>query len=137
MVYAGTRNGKDWGFYLDKDKLVGKYWELDNDAHMALMEGQCHGKRIVFHGEEKAPTLEEPLPPTTEQLAENARHKRDSLIKEIWWRVERYDSQKTLGIETSDDEATYKKILAYIQELRDVTKQEGFPNTVTYPTLEA
>lgn len=136
MVYAGTRDGKNWGFYLDKDKLVGKYWELDNDAHMALMEGQCHGKRIVFHGEEKAPTLEDPLPPTTEQLAENVRSKRDSMINKIFWRVQRYQTEKEAGVPTDDSEEEYKKILKYIQDLRDITKQEGFPSTVVYPTLE-
>lgn len=46
-------------------------------------------------------------------------------INNVFWRVERYDTQKTIEIETSDTKETYLSILRYIQYLRDYDKQSG------------
>lgn len=69
MIYAGTKDGKSYGFYLEKDGLLDDYVELTNEEHMALMDGQAEGKCIVFHPGEK-PTLEDPLPPTEAEKAQ-------------------------------------------------------------------
>ena len=72
--------------------------------------------------------LEEIPAPTTEELAQEKRAERDNLINSISWRIERYNQQKQLGIETSDSENEYMAILQYIQYLRDIPEQEDFPN---------
>lgn len=65
---------------------------------------------------------------TTEELAQEKRAERDSTINAILWRVERYNQQKQLGIETTDSESEYIAILQYIQYLRDLPEQAEFPN---------
>lgn len=133
MVYAGTKDGTTYGFYLDSDGLQNVF-ELTDEEHMALLDGQAAGKVITFHADE-APTLEDPPDPTTDELAEQARAKRDGLIEDIMWRVERYEAQVALGVTTTDTEAQYKSVLQYIQDLRDVPEQSGFPSTIVWPTI--
>lgn len=61
-------------------------------------------------------------------LAQEKRAERDNLINSILWRVERYNQQKQLEIETTDSESEYIAILQYIQYLRDVPAQPDFPS---------
>lgn len=44
---------------------------------------------------------------------------RDNYIDDIEWRVDRYKDQREMGMETTDDEVEYHKVLAYMQYLRD------------------
>lgn len=67
MIYAGTKDGEHYGFYLEKGGLS-DYVELTRDEHMALMDGQASGKVITFHKGAK-PTLEAPPPPTEAEKA--------------------------------------------------------------------
>ena len=130
MIYAGTKDGKDYGFYLEKEGLK-SYVELTDDEHMALMDAHAEGKDIVFH-EGAKPTLQDPPPPSDADLAKEARRKRDSLINGIQWRIERYEQQSTLGINTADSESWYKAALTYVQGLRDIPKQQGFPKEIVW-----
>lgn len=68
-MLAGTKDGTSWGFYFDdqKDDLK-NFFELTAEEHAALLEGQSHGKAIVFHDDRK-PTLEDPPPPTEAERA--------------------------------------------------------------------
>lgn len=60
-VFAGSKDGESYGFYLP-DTVVDEagnisltdYVVLTGDEHMALMDGQGNGKRIVFHKGGKA-----------------------------------------------------------------------------------
>lgn len=53
------------------------------------------------------------------------REKRDKLLKETdWLAIKAFETNTTL----SSDMATYR------QALRDIPQQEGFPNTITWPT---
>ena len=63
--------------------------------------------------------------PTTEELQEQVKQVCANYINDISWRVERYNTQKELGIETTDSVETYLKILEYMQYCRDYDKQEG------------
>lgn len=74
---------------------------------------------------------------TTEELAEQARRKRDSRIEDVSWRIERYQTQRDLGIPTTDSAETYTQILQYVQDLRDIPAQGGFPADIIWPTLLA
>lgn len=71
---------------------------------------------------------------TDEQRAEEIRSKRDGLIDDIMWRVERYQTQMALGVPTTDSETQYRAVLAYIEELRQVPEQAGFPESVEWPS---
>lgn len=142
LVFAGTKDGENYGFYLpdsvvDSDGNVGlsDYEALTEAEHIALLDGQAQGKVITFHEGEK-PTLENLPEPTDEELAEQVRSKRDSLIEEVEWRIQRHQQQSALGIETNDSAEAYQSILEYVQELRDITEQEGFPKEVTFPELK-
>ena len=63
--------------------------------------------------------------PTEEEQKENIRSVCSSYIDGISWRVERYNTQKEIGIETSDTAETYLKILEYMQYLREYDEQTG------------
>lgn len=63
--------------------------------------------------------------PSEEELKENISNICSNYINNISWKVERYNTQKTLGIETSDTEETYLKILQYMQYCRDFDEQSG------------
>lgn len=58
MIYVGTENGKDYGFYLDKANLK-DFIEITEEEHIALIEGQSEGKQIKFF-KDKKPILVEP-----------------------------------------------------------------------------
>ena len=64
------------------------------------------------------------------RAARRVRWKRDSLIKEIDWRYNRYYSEQRQGLDPTDD---ITKLDAYIQALRDIPQQEGFPEIITWP----
>lgn len=71
-----------------------------------------------------------------EEKASYHRQKRDTLLNTELWKLQRHEQEKILGIETTLTEEEYIKLLQYIQELRNLPQQEGFPNTVVYPVLE-
>jgi len=61
---------------------------------------------------------------------ELVRKQRDELIKQIEWKVSRYNREIALGITPTDDIVELHK---YIQELTDITKQPD-PFLVKFPT---
>lgn len=65
----------------------------------------------------------------------NNRYKRDLLIEELEPRLLKYERQSKINIETDDTEEWYINALKYLQELRDVPQQEGFPFNIVWPTL--
>ena len=74
-----------------------------------------------------------PPEPTDEQKAAEARAERDRRINAIRWRIERYQTQAAAGLETTDTAEHYKAILLYVQALRDVPAQAGFPDAIEWP----
>ena len=74
-----------------------------------------------------------PEKPTEEKAAE-ARAERNRRIDAIQWRIERYQTQEAVGIETTDTVEQYKALLLYVQALRDVPEQTGFPDAIIWPT---
>lgn len=69
----------------------------------------------------------------TEQKAAEARADRDRRIDAIRWRIERYQTQEAAGLETTDTAEHYKAILLYVQALRDIPEQAGFPDAIEWP----
>lgn len=69
---------------------------------------------------------------SNEQLAATARAKRDTLLNVFSWRYERYASEIRLEMDTTD---AIESLDTYAQALRDITKQEGFPTAIDWPTV--
>ena len=68
--------------------------------------------------------------PTTEQLAGTARAKRDRLIESVRWRIERHSDELALGSAPTEP---LEPLLQYVQSLRDVPQQAGFPGDIDWP----
>lgn len=62
-----------------------------------------------------------------EVRAARVRKKRDQLLADSSWIVERHRDQLANGDETTLTEKQYNEWLAYRQALRDLPQQEGFP----------
>lgn len=93
----------------------------------------CNRNGLII--EDKGDYLEAVNPPEkpVEQREAEARAERDRRIDAIWWRIERYQTQDAAGLETTDTAEHYKAILLYVQALRDVPEQTGFPDTIEWP----
>jgi hypothetical protein len=111
------------GFYLNQIEgsvaIEDEYWQ-------ELLDGQSQGKQIVSN-EVGYPVLADPPAPTAEELAREARVRRDILLKET------VDSVNPMRWEALTDEQK-DAWRAYRQALLDVPQQEEFPNNVTWPT---
>lgn len=67
-----------------------------------------------------------------DEQAREVRAKRDRIIAKEDWRYTRYNSEVRQGLTPSDDIVALD---AYIQALRDIPDQAGFPWNVEWPTL--
>lgn len=61
------------------------------------------------------------------------RQKRDNMISNEIWKIQRHEQEKLLGIKTTLNDDEFLLLLKYIQDLRDIPKQEYFPDFVEYP----
>ena len=66
------------------------------------------------------------------EQADVVRAKRDSLIDKEGWRYTRYNSEVRQGLTPSDDIVALD---TYIQALRDIPDQAGFPWEIEWPKL--
>lgn len=64
---------------------------------------------------------------------EEARQKRDSLLNEVLWLVDRHNQQLQINVETTLSSTEYTNLLLYIQALRDVPEQPEFPASINWP----
>lgn len=96
------------------------------------------GFKIKWNGsewiyEEIQTEKEEQREKTQEEKAADVRAERDRRIDAIRWRIERYQTQEAAGIETTDTAEQYREILLYVQALRDIPEQAGFPDAIEWP----
>jgi hypothetical protein len=120
MYYSKQTNG----FYdrsIHGDNIPHDAVEITAEEHCALLVGQSAGQLIVAD-ENGRPILVDLAAPTLEQLAEQARTKRDALLAETDYLL--------MPDYPSANKADWE---AYRQALRDVTTQEGFPESITWP----
>ena len=66
------------------------------------------------------------LPPSADEL----RAQRDSLIAAVAWRYDRHARELRLSLKPTDD---LTALDTYMQSLADLTKQAGFPESITWP----
>lgn len=133
MVYMWNKDGQVV-FHTDK-KFAVEVEKLPATPDLEMTEEEFYAKQPVriVDGEFTFGKTEEEL---SQEEATVVRAKRDYLINEVQWRVNRYLEQKAVGETTADTEAKFKKISAYIQALRGIPAQKGFPFDVVWPTLE-
>lgn len=118
------------GYKIDNDKLVEMAYD---EKIIAGIEQLPNGMKIV--GDKILPMTEEERlqTMTDEEKATYHRQQRDILLNAEVWKLQRHEQEKLLGINTTLTEKEYIKLLQYIQELRELPQQDGFPNTVVYP----
>lgn len=133
MVYIWNKDGQVV-FHADK-KFAVEVEKLPATPDLEMSEEEFYAKQPIriVDGKFTFGKTEEEL---SQEEAAAVRAKRDYLINEVQWRIDRYLEQKTAGETTDDTEAKFKKISAYIKALRDIPAQKGFPFEVTWPTLE-
>ena len=133
MVYIWNKDGQVV-FHTDK-KFAVEVEKLPATPDLEMSEEEFYAKQPIriVDGKFTFGKTEEEL---SQEEAVAVRAKRDYLINEVQWRVDRYLEQKTAGETTDDTEAKFKKISAYIKALRDIPAQKGFPFEVIWPTLE-
>lgn len=78
-------------------------------------------KRFFVIGDEPKPYV-----PDVESLKASKRYERNRILQDTQNMLDRYRNQKELGVETTDTEEVYKKLLAYTQYLRDFTLQNNW-----------
>lgn len=73
--------------------------------------------------------IEEHLNPIVpkEVVESNKRLERDKVINNFSWRLDRNSQELELGLETTDNRI---ELLEYMQYLRDIPNEEGFPYIV-------
>lgn len=78
-------------------------------------------KRFWVIGDEPKPYV-----PTEDELKAQVRDVRDNYMQTTQNRIDRYRNQKELGIETTDTEEVFKRLLEYTQYLRDYPNGENW-----------
>lgn len=73
-------------------------------------------------------SLEKMPEPTVEEKSNQVKSVRNQYMSEILNKVERYEKQKAIGLDTTESEDTYRNYLLYLQYLRDVPQSADFPN---------
>jgi hypothetical protein len=111
------------------DKYFWKNDEVYVYSEIQIEQGYADGLKELTEQE-----LEDYLNPfpTPEELAEQVRAERDILIQQIEWRVSRHYQELELDLTPTEE---LRPLIEYIQALRDVPQQEGFPNNITWPEV--
>ena len=94
--------------------------------HEYKIFGEFDAEALGVAIEEYEPEVAKPVDLTDEEVAERMRLKRDKLL-------EASDYYMMVDYPSTDDGMVAVK--AYRQTLRDITKQEGFPNEIEWPKL--
>ena len=127
---AAQRWAQDHGTSFEEDVAKREPYEQEHEeTYMNPTTGETEVKTV------SSPTLkrffvigDEPKPyaPTDDELKVQARDIRDNYMQTTQNRIDRYRNQKELGIETTDTEEVFKRLLEYTQYLRDYPNGENW-----------
>ena len=105
-------------------------WLLPADCTLTEPPEVKEGFNIIWNGDawEYKELGKEPEPhiPTEDELKVQVRTVRDNYMQTTQNRIDRYRNQKELGIETTDTEEVFKRLLEYTQYLRDYPNGENW-----------
>ncbi|PKL20906.1 MAG: hypothetical protein CVV48_10615 [Spirochaetae bacterium HGW-Spirochaetae-4] len=99
-----------------------RYWITDGRVYIG-----------VPYGDARELTYEEYYSMYLQWLPQEIRRIRDMMIEDVEWRVRRYQDEQILGLPQTDD---IIMLAQYIQALREVPQQQGFPDDVVWPILD-
>ena len=106
--------------------------EYDYDEYSKMVDFTVTNNYEILDKRPEYFEIVEPKKPTQEELdAQNAnriRSIRSEYMVETLNKVERYETQKAAGIDTTESEDTYRNYLLYLQYLRDIPQSEDFPD---------
>ena len=106
--------------------------EYDTDEYSKMVDYVVANGFEILDKRPEYFEIVEPKKPTQEELdAQNAnrvRSIRGEYMAETLNKVERYETQKAIGLDTTESEDTYRNYLLYLQYLRDVPQSADFPN---------
>jgi len=111
--------------------LTARFEEINEDLPFTADSNDTeeHGRNIFERAKDgEFGVIAEWTPPTTEQLAENARGQRDALLQEVDSIVGNPLRWASFSTEQQTAWANYR------QALLDVPQQAGFPNTINWAT---
>lgn len=117
MIYSGTKDGENYGFFLEKNGLQ-NITELSDSEHIALIDGQSGGKVIKWEAPDYKPKLCESDPPSAAEIAEQKK-------REITARLDDIDAKTTRPLRailnntgTEADKAKLKELERQAKTLR-------------------
>lgn len=135
MYYYSKSTG---GFYTDHDdNIPADAVEVTAEEHAALFGQQGKGMQITSDANGNPIAVDPKSLMTSDQLAAQVRFERDALVAGSDWIMSRHVDELALGGAVTLTAAQYQAWLQYRQALRDMTKQTGFPKTVTWPSAPA
>ena len=94
--------------------------------HEYKIFGEFNAEALGVTVEEYEPEVAKPVDLTDEEVAERMRLKRDKLLEA---------SDYYMMVDYPSTNEGVVAVKAYRQALRDITKQEGFPNEIEWPKL--
>jgi hypothetical protein len=109
---------------------------LSRADHAAILNEIASG-RVLTANDDGAPITITPPAPSAEQLAIEARRRRDAEIAAVRWLLERHRDEQALQIATTLTPEDYRLVQEHVQALRDVPEQDGFPVAIDWPVLAA
>lgn len=77
-----------------------------------------------------------PDAPEIDDLAAGVRAERNRRIGVVRWVIDRHRDELALGRSTTLTGEDYLVVLQYVQDLRDVPEQDGFPSAPIWPELD-
>ena len=98
----------------------------------AMVKARSQGQRVIaeFNGQ---PTVAEPLPPSSEELADQERLWRDRELSRTEWLVTRHRDEKDMGKVTSISLDEFSELLSYRDLLREWPNKSAFPDVSKRP----
>jgi hypothetical protein len=120
----------EYDVLVDKDKRNSGYnvvsKETDPHNKYSLEEVKAYAQA---HPEMELPQWPEEKP-SYDELCTAVKDEQHARIEAVRWRVDRYDDETRQSLPHKEDIAP---VLTYIQAVRDVDDQPGYPSRITWP----
>lgn len=123
-IEVAPKNKGQWSNYDQNIELM----KSDGYLEVKVTEQPSDNKPKVMYRLNKDVIEQYASSLSSQELSVIRRKERDEAINSIIWRVQRYEQQKQLGIQTTDDDTTYMNVLNYVQYLRDIPDMLLFPS---------